>query len=98
MSATDAAIQKKPYGSGHLYDIMKIVKSFKESQLLIKWFSKAIKNKAKEQKGGFLSMLLEKMAATLLGSALTGQGVIRVCEGLIKAGQKNLMLPQPLTN
>ena len=98
MSATDAAIQKKPYGSGRLYDIMKIVKSFKESQLLIKWFSKAIKNKAKEQKGGFLSMLLEKMAATLLGSALTGQGVIRACEGLIKAGKKNLMLPHPLAN
>ena len=33
-------------------------------------------------------MLLEKMAATLLGSALTGQGVIRACEGLIKAGKK----------
>ena len=39
-------------------DIMKIVKSLKESSLSIKGVSKTIKNEAKEQKGGFLEMLL----------------------------------------
>ena len=39
-------------------DIMKIVKSLEESSLFIKSLSETIKNEAKEQKGGFLSMLL----------------------------------------
>ena len=39
-------------------DIMKIVKSLEDSGLLIKGVSGTIKNDAKEQKGGFLSMLL----------------------------------------
>ena len=38
-------------------DIMKIVKSFEESGLLIKDVSETIKNEAKEQKGGFLSII-----------------------------------------
>ena len=41
-----------------LDDIMKIVKSLEDSGLLIKGVSETIKNDAKEQKGGFLSMLL----------------------------------------
>ena len=40
-------------------DIMKIVKSLEESGLLIKDVSETIKNEAKEQKGEFLSMLLD---------------------------------------
>ena len=68
MSAADAAIQKKNYGSRtttsiilneEMEDIMKLVKSREESGLLIKEISEAGKNEAKEQKGGFLSMLLE---------------------------------------
>ena len=39
-------------------DILEIVKSLEDSGLLLKEVSKAIKNDAKEQKGGFLSMLL----------------------------------------
>ena len=39
-------------------DIMKIVKSLEDSGLLIKGISETIKNDAKEQKRGFLSMLL----------------------------------------
>ena len=39
-------------------DIMKIVKSLEDSGLLIKGVSETIKNDAKEQKRGFLSMLL----------------------------------------
>ena len=39
-------------------DIMKIAKSPEESGLLIKGVSETIKNEAKEQKRGFLNMLL----------------------------------------
>ena len=64
--ATDAAIHKKIFGSGitliisseEINDIMKIVKSLEVSGLLIKGVSETIKNEAKEEKGGFLSMLL----------------------------------------
>ena len=37
-------------------DIMKVVKSLEESGALTEGVSKTIKNEAKEQKGGFLSM------------------------------------------
>ena len=68
-------------------DIMKIVKSLEEWGLLMKRISETIKNKAKKQKGGFLGMLLGTLAAGLLGSVLTGLGVIRAGEGVIRAGQ-----------
>ena len=69
-------------------DIMKIVTSFEEPGLLIKDISKTIKNEAKEQKGGFLSMLLGTLGATLLGNLLTtGKGIIRAGDGTIRAGQ-----------
>ena len=55
-------------------DIMKIVKSLKESGLLIKGISEGIKNGVKEQKGGFLGMLLGTLGASLLGNLLTGKG------------------------
>ena len=57
-------------------NIMKIVKSIEESGLLIKGISDTIKNEAKEQKGGFLSMLIGASAVSLLGSGLTGKDVI----------------------
>ena len=44
---------------------MKIVKSHEDSGLLLKGVSKAIQNKAKEQNGGFLSVLLGTLGATL---------------------------------
>ena len=56
---------------------MKIVKSLEESGLVVKGVSETIKNEGKEQKGGFLQMLLRTLADSLLGSALTGKGVIR---------------------
>ena len=40
-------------------DVMKVVKLFWASGLLIKGVSQTIKNEAKEQKGGFLGMLLD---------------------------------------
>ena len=46
--------------------------------LLIERIIETIKNEAKEQKGEFLSMLLGTLAASMLRSALTGRGVIRV--------------------
>ena len=58
-------------------DIMKIVKSLEEQGLLIKGISKTIENEAKEQKGGFLGMLLGTLIASLLGNLLTDKGAIR---------------------
>ena len=67
-SAIDQAIHKKMCSSGfatiiiyneEMNDIMKIVKSLEESGLLLKGVSETIQHEAKEQKGDFLSMLLE---------------------------------------
>ena len=58
-----------------------------ESGLLIKGFSQAITNEAKEQKGGFLSMLLGRLGASLLGNVLTGTGKIRSGKGTAGAAQ-----------
>ena len=69
-------------------DTMKIVNLLEKSGLLVKGISEAIKNEIKEQKGGFLPMLLGTLAASLLGNALTGKGVIRVDEGVIRTGEK----------
>ena len=96
MSTADAAIQKNIYGSGtraliisneEMEDIMEIIKSLEESGLLIKTIGETIKNEVKEQKGGFLPMILGTFAASLLGSALTGRGVIRAGERVIRADQ-----------
>ena len=81
-SETAAAIHKKMFGSctttliisnEERNDSMKIVKSLEESGLLIKGVSKTIKNEAKEQKGGFLGMLLGTLRANLLRNLLTGK-------------------------
>ena len=58
-------------------DIMKIVNSLEESGLLIKYVSERIKNKAKEQKDGFLGMLLGTLGASSLRNLLTDKGIIR---------------------
>ena len=68
-------------------DIIKIVKSLEESGLLIKGISETITNEAKEQKGGFLPMLLGTLAARILGNVLTGEGLMKADEGTIRAGQ-----------
>ena len=66
-AAADAAIHKKMFGTGtatliilneEMNDVMKIIKSLAEPGLLIKGVSQTIKNEAKEQKGGSVSMLL----------------------------------------
>ena len=68
-------------------DMMKIVKSLEYSRLLIKGVTETIKNEAKEQKGGFLSMLLGTLGASLLGNCLTCKGTIRAGEGTIGASE-----------
>ena len=51
-------------------DILEKVKSLEDSGLLLKGVSETIKNKAKEQKGEFLSLLLGTLGASLLGNML----------------------------
>ena len=67
-------------------DILKIVKSLEDSGILLKGISETIKDEATEQKGGFLSMLLGTLGASLLGNMLASRGVIRAGEGTIRAG------------
>ena len=67
-------------------DILKIVKSLEDSGILLNGVSETIKDEAKEQLGGFLSMLLGTLGTSLLSSILTGKGVIRAGEGTIRAG------------
>ena len=56
-------------------DILEVVRSLEDPGLLLKGVSETIKNKAKEQKGGFLSMLLDTLGASLLGNMLADKGV-----------------------
>ena len=58
-------------------DIMKIIQALENSNILIKGVTKTIKSETKEQKGGFLSMLLGTLGASLLGDLLTGKGILR---------------------
>ena len=71
-------------------DILKIVKSLEDSGLLLKGVSETIQHEAKEQRGGFLSMLLGTLRVSLLGDVLSkglsGKGVIRAGEGTIRVG------------
>ena len=71
-------------------EILKIVKSLENSGVLLKGVSETIQHKGKEQRGGFLSMLLGTLGAPLLGDilskGLSGKGGIRAGEGTIRAG------------
>ena len=70
-------------------DILKIVKSLDNSGLLLKGVSETIKDEAKEQKGGFLSMLLGTLGASLLGNILAGKGVMRAGKGTVRVGYES---------
>ena len=108
-SAADAGIHEKILASGYndpssttliisnseMNDIIKLVKSLKYSGLLLKGVTKTVQNEVKEQKGGFLSMLLGTLGASLLGNLLTGKGIYRAGkgkginragEGIVRAG------------
>ena len=62
-------------------DIMKIIQALEDSNILSKGVTKTIKNETKEQKGGFLSMLLGTLRASLLGNLLSGKGILRASSG-----------------
>ena len=114
MSATDGSIQKKIHGSGvkliieqeDMNDIMKIIEALENSDILLKGISKTIENETKEQRGGFLSMLLGTLGVSLLGNVLTGgkgmmragERIVRAGDGIVRAGEGskktlNLLLP-----
>ena len=106
MSEIEGSIQKKIHGSGikliieeeDMKDIMKIIEVLENSGILLKGVSKTIENETKEQTGGFLSMLLVTLGASLLGNLLTGgkgsvasrakgEGITRVGDGIVRAGE-----------
>ena len=95
MSAIDGEIQKKIHGSEvkliieeeDMNDIMKIIEALENSGILLKGISKTIENETKEQRGGFLSMLLGTLETSLLGNLLTGgKGIMRAGDGIVRAG------------
>ena len=97
-SAADAGIHKKILGSGNttliisnkdIEDLIKIVKSLEESALLLEGVTELVQNEVKEQKAGFLSMLLGTLHASLLGNLLTGKGIHRAGKGIVRAGERN---------
>ena len=70
-------------------DIIKIVKSLEDSSLLLEGVSEKIQNEAKEQRGGFLSILLGTLGASLLWNIWTGKEINRAEEGVIRASYGN---------
>ena len=117
MSTIGGSIQKKIHGSGvkliieeeDMKDIMKIIEALENLGILLKGVSKTIENESKEQRGGFLSMLIGTLGASLLGNLLTGgKGIVRAGEGSVASRAKgegrkkenlNSLLPfHPLTN
>ena len=76
-------------------DTIKIIQILEDSNILLKGVTKTIINKTKEQKGGFLSILLGTLGASLLGNLLTGKGIVRAGsrkkkgKGIVRAGWGN---------
>ena len=97
MSAIDGSIQKKIHGSGagtgtttlviSNDDIMQIIQALEDSNILLKGVTKSIATQTREQKGGFLSMLLGTLGVSLLGHLLSEKGVMRGGEGGVRAGE-----------
>ena len=104
MSATDGSIQRKIHGLGvkliieqeDMNDIMKTIETLENSGILLKGVTKTIENETKEQRGGFLGMLLGTLGASLLGNLLTGgkgimragDGIVRASDGIVRAGRR----------
>ena len=76
-------------------DVIKIVQALEDSNILLKGVTETVKNETKEQKVGFLSMLLGTLGASLLGNLLTGKGFARAGsgnnkeKGVVRAGYGN---------
>ena len=103
MSTIDGSIQKKIHGSGvkliikqeDMSDIMEIIEALENSGILLEGVSKTIENETKEQRGGFLSMLLGTLGASLLGNLLTGgKGIMRAGDGIVRAGSGSKKNPK----
>ena len=62
-------------------DIIKTVKSLEDSGVLLKVVTETVQTEVKEQKGGFLSILLGTWGTSLLGNLLTGKGIDRARKG-----------------
>ena len=86
--------------NNEIEDIIKIVKSLEDCGLLLEGVTETVQNVVKEQKGGFLGMLLGTLGASLLGNLLTGKGIYRAGkgkginragEGVLRAGYGNKM-------
>ena len=83
---------------------MKIMQALENSGILLKGVSNAIENETEEQRGGFLSMLLGILGASLLGNLLKGKGMMRAGDGIVRAGEGSKKKPKftitfhPLTN
>ena len=98
-SAADAGKHKKILGSGNnnntiliipndeMKDIIKIVKSLVDSDLLLKGVIETVQNEAREKNGGFCSMLLGTLDGSLLGNIFPGKGINRAGEGAIAKRQ-----------
>ena len=95
MSAIDGSIKKKIHGSvtviieqEDMNDIMKIIEALENSDILLKGVTKTIENETKEQRAGFLGMLLGTLGASLLGNLLSiGKGIMRAGDGIVRAGE-----------
>ena len=95
MSAIDGGIEKKMRGEGikliieqeDINDIMKIIEALENSGILLKGVSKTIENETKEQRGGFLSMLLGTLGVSLLGNLLSRKGIVLAGDGIVRAGE-----------
>ena len=62
-------------------DIIKIIQALEDSNILLKGITKTINNETKEQKEGFLSMLLGTLGVSLLGNMLAGKWTVRAGTG-----------------
>ena len=105
MSAIDGSIKKKMLGSGtttliisndEMDDILKIVKSLEDSNVLLKGVSETIQHEAKEQRGGFLSMLLGTLGASLLVDIYQKVYLVRAQLELVKEQLELVMVPKSL--
>ena len=103
MSTIHGSIQKKMHGSGikliieqeDMNDIMKIIEALENSGILLKGVSKTIENETKEQRGGFLSMLLGTLGASLLGNLLIGRkGIMCGGDQILRAGSRSKKKPK----
>ena len=100
-SVIDVRIQKKIHGSEtttliisnkEINDIMKIVQTLEDSNILLKGVTNTIKSETKERKAGLLSMFLGTLGTSLLGNLISGKRIVRAGsgnkkgKGIVRAG------------